>query len=330
MIVTEEPRQAETELPDVEALIKEARNRQHKRWLVIGIVVLIVAVASGIWAISNGQSATKLPSSSKPIQVKTPSAAPLAGARHANPLQLVGTWRVIASGGHPAPMASLGSLGLVVWTSCGWMSGDWNADQQGLFVGILSGGLPACASSYANLNPPWLAATGYEGAGRDELLLGADGRVLAHLVPSTVPPSYAKDMSTDYLHPVLTPQLRKVLLQVSRPLPAGLVPASGKQLLGRWVPAKASPGHAPHQPYLSFYADGDWSGSDGCNGLGGRWSLGSSGTILVATGPQTTMTCTGITFAGEWLVQASRVAFQGRTLVLVNTASDVMGRLRRG
>jgi len=292
--------------------------------------VLTVGVASGIWAASGGRSATKPPAPSKVTQVKTAGLSGSTGTRHANPLSLVGTWRVIGSGQRRAPLASIGSLGLVVWTACGWMSGEWNADRQGLFAGILSGGVPACASSYANLNPPWLAATGYKGAGRDELLLGADGRVLARLVPSRVPPSYAKDMSPDYLHPVVTPQVRKVLLQVSRPLPAGLVPASGKQLLGRWVPAKASPGHAPHQPYLLLNADGVWSGSDGCNGLGGRWSLGSGGTILVAAGPQTTMLCTGITFVGEWLVQATRAGFQGRTLVLVNAAGKVTGRLRRG
>ncbi|MGA2527660.1 MAG: META domain-containing protein [Acidimicrobiales bacterium] len=318
---------ADAESLEAEALIKEARQRQRKRQLFIAVVVLVVALGSVIWVAS--AAGTRAPSSNKTGPGKSAGGAGLAGSRHANPLQLVGVWRVTGTGQHRPAIASIGGLGLVVWQSCGWMSGDWNANQQGLFAGILSGGVPACASSYASLNPAWLAATGYKGDGRDELLLAADGRVLAHLVPTTVPPSYARAMSPDYLHPVVTPQLRKVLLQVSRPLPSGLAQVSTKQLRGRWGPAKASPGHAPHQAYLSFNADGDWSGSDGCNGLYGRWSLGSGATILVATGPQTTMACTGMTPVGGWLSQATRAAFQGSVLVFVNAGGKVTGRLRR-
>lgn len=48
MIVTEEPRHATTDVPDAEALIKEARQRQHRRWFFIGIVLLVPMVVSGI------------------------------------------------------------------------------------------------------------------------------------------------------------------------------------------------------------------------------------------------------------------------------------------
>jgi len=330
MIVLE-PRQATTDLPDAEALIKEARQRQHKRWLLIGIVVLIVAVASGIWAISNGQSATKLPSSSKPIQVKTPGAAPLAGARRTNPLQLVGTWRLIASGMHAAPIVSLSSIGLLVWTSCGWMDGDWNANQQGLFVGNLSGGPPACLlgpRSAVNLNPKWLTAAGYRRAGHNELLLDVSGRVLARLVPTTVPKALTKDVDPAYVHPVVTPQLRAVLLRVNSPLPSGLVPASGKQLAGPWVAVTTAVWQWQEPPYLSFNLDGKWSGSDGCNALGGRWSIGPQGVLVTVSSGQTLIGCHNVN-VGEWLSQATRAAFQGRTLVLVDAAGKVTGRLLR-
>jgi len=68
--VIEEPRQITTELPEVqgrdaEALIKEARSRQRKRWLSIGLAALILAVTSGIWASSSRSSGTKPTSSSK-------------------------------------------------------------------------------------------------------------------------------------------------------------------------------------------------------------------------------------------------------------------------
>ena len=45
-------------------------------------------------------------------------------------------WRVTDTGVRPAPVVSVGSLGLLVWQPCGWASGGWNANQQGLFVGI--------------------------------------------------------------------------------------------------------------------------------------------------------------------------------------------------
>jgi hypothetical protein len=337
MIVTEEPRQVTTDLLEAhgvnsEALIKEARRRQRKRWLAIGVVVLIVAVASGIWAVSNGRSATKQPSSSKPVQVKTAGLAGAPGSRHTNPLQLVGTWRVIASSTHPSPIVSLSSIGLLVWTSCGWMDGEWNANHQGLFVGSLSGGPSACLlgpRSASNLNPKWLAAAGYTRAGHDELLLDVSGRVLARLVPTTVPKALTKGVDPAYAHPVVTPQLRAVMLRVNSPLPSGLVPASRRQITGRWVAITSAVWHWQPSPYLSFNADGSWTGSDGCNRLGSRWSIGSHGVLVTILSVQTLIGCHNVN-VGDWLNQATRVAFQGRTLVLVNAAGKVTGRLGRG
>lgn len=335
MIVIEEPQQlvedtADADALDADALIKEARQRRRKRRFLVGVVVLIVAVASGLWAVSKGGSPSK-PPSSKPLQVNAASTAGSGDNRHANPLQLVGIWRVIAPGEHPVPIVSVSSLGLLVWTSCGSMSGFWNADPQGLFVGLLNGGPPSCFGprSTANLNPNWLAATSYGRTGPDELLLGTNGTVLARLVPTTVPKALAKGVLPAYLHPVVTAQLRHDLLRVNRPLPSGLVPALGRQIVGRWVPANPASAHRPQAPYLSFSPKGNWSGSDGCNGLGGRWSIGSGGILAVVSGGQTLVGCTNVN-VGEWLSEATRAAFQGRTLVLVGAAGNVTGRLRRG
>jgi photosystem II stability/assembly factor-like uncharacterized protein len=63
-----------------DALIEEARRRQRKRRLWVGLIVLTVAAASGIWVASHGGSAIKPPSTSKkPGHTKspnTPSTAP--------------------------------------------------------------------------------------------------------------------------------------------------------------------------------------------------------------------------------------------------------------
>ncbi len=48
MKLIEQPRKVDTGAPDAEALIKEARQRQRRRRLLIGIVVLIAMVVSGV------------------------------------------------------------------------------------------------------------------------------------------------------------------------------------------------------------------------------------------------------------------------------------------
>jgi len=70
--VIEEPRQATTDVPDAEALIKEARSHQRKRWLTVMVVVLTIAggVALAVVASSGGTG-------SKPTAKPTPSLPPL-------------------------------------------------------------------------------------------------------------------------------------------------------------------------------------------------------------------------------------------------------------
>jgi hypothetical protein len=72
MKVIAEPRQVTTELPDAEALIKEARSHQRKRWLIVMVVVLTIAggIALAVSASSGGTG-------SKPTTKPTPSPPPL-------------------------------------------------------------------------------------------------------------------------------------------------------------------------------------------------------------------------------------------------------------
>lgn len=66
MVVTEESRQATRDLqegqgPDAEALIREARQRQRRRWLLVGMAVLVVAAASATGAVLSRGSPSKPP-----------------------------------------------------------------------------------------------------------------------------------------------------------------------------------------------------------------------------------------------------------------------------
>ena len=61
---------------NAEALIEEARLRQRKRRLFVGTIVLVVAVASGVWVASNGGPGSVIKpasSSNKPGHAKSPT-----------------------------------------------------------------------------------------------------------------------------------------------------------------------------------------------------------------------------------------------------------------
>ena len=72
MKVIEEPRQAMTDVPDAEALIKEARSHQRKRWLTVTTVVFAIALG-----ITLAVSASSGGTGSKPTTKPTPSLPPL-------------------------------------------------------------------------------------------------------------------------------------------------------------------------------------------------------------------------------------------------------------
>ena len=77
MTLLDEHRLTKNGRTEADALIEEARQRQRKRRWFIGIIVLVVAVASGVWVVSSGGSASKPPSTSKkPGHTKTPASTP--------------------------------------------------------------------------------------------------------------------------------------------------------------------------------------------------------------------------------------------------------------
>jgi hypothetical protein len=60
-LVHHEPTVNDPVAHDAEALIKEARQRQRKRRVLIGSIALIVAVAAGVWVATGGTSGTSPP-----------------------------------------------------------------------------------------------------------------------------------------------------------------------------------------------------------------------------------------------------------------------------
>jgi hypothetical protein len=69
----------------------------------------------------------------------------------------------------------------------------------------------------------------------------------------------------------------------------------------------------PNDPVIVFKADGTWSGSDGCNGLQGTYSIGQRGAFSATVGPQHMIGCDNVPHTGV-LAAAKRVAINGDTL----------------
>ena len=123
--------------------------------------------------------------------------------------------------------------------------------------------------------------------------------------------------------PVVTEEVRRSMAP-SAPLPPDLDAPDPAALLGRWVPL----GHArPGEVHVEFAAEGAWTGSDRCNGLGGRWRLGAGGAVLATGGPTTLIGCQNIPVQ-ERLVDAARAGMDGDVRVLLDRRERVLGRFR--
>jgi hypothetical protein len=205
------------------------------------------------------------------------------------------------------------------------------ASSSGGFLGIAFGFPEACLGSLGpgDPTPGWLAdARSFVIHGTEGRLLDAKGRVVARLLPGGHPLS-----STGFLPGVkITPQLtaadRRKLDAPARPLPSGAPPGTSVTLLGRWKPYPVHRYAAPQQPYLSFSADGRYSGSDGCNVLRGRWTVGPGGGLLGMTGPSAGVGCNGATL-DSWVMTPGRASISGSRLTLYAGDGRILDQLTR-
>jgi hypothetical protein len=316
------------------------------RLAVGGLTVLLLAACGTGTAAGPGRPAT-------------PTAAPVPG----DPVGLVGLWSVReAAGEEPGAILRIGD-DLSLWRECGHLFGFWRATAEGLFVANVDGGSNACYTGPASV-PAWLRqAVGQRTVGPDRLLVDRDGRTLARLVPGGRPTVGADTVPSEGEPPVVTDELRRRLAPAV-PVPAGLRPATADDLVGRWVPANGTGARVPRPPndgsgagvprppgggtgagvprppgggsggsglqsaHAELRADGGWSGSDGCNGQGGRWVAGTAGSLLAVGGPQTLIGCENVDVGG-WLTGAARAGLTaGGQLVLLDGSGRELGRLR--
>jgi hypothetical protein len=243
-----------------------------------------------------------------------------------DPTQLVGSWLLTAPGAEPGTVLRIGD-DLSLWSSCGTLFGTWAASRAGLFDGYLSGGSPACPAFDSNHgpSPAWLlkvAAFTTDATGAE--LLDSTGAVVATLRPGGHPTAGPDLLASLADPPTLTDDLR-ARLKPAAALPAGLVAARPDQLLGYWQ-SQAKPLAAG---FAQLAPDGSWTGSDGANDWGGRWSAAPDGELVVVAGATTAAACGGDNCADppSSFTGAARAAFDGTTLVLLDADGHETGRL---
>lgn len=113
-------------------------------------------------------------------------------------------------------------------------------------------------------------------------------------------------------------------------LPIGVTPPTIERLeAGRWLPIGTVDGDRwdyKTRPQVSFARGGSWSGYDGCNGLGGRWSIdGVTGEWLAGSGVQTEIGCDNADVAAT-IATARSVGLDSGELVFLDAEGHEVGR----
>lgn len=243
------------------------------------------------------------------------------------PSQLVGLWRVDAEGESEDTWVQIGSPysphDLTLWRECGAISGWWLPGAGAMLTSIESWS-GACGDDAGGVD--WLLAVdGFAADGEDRVLLDAEGEVLATLSLDGEPPPHPDVADELRTQPELTEEQAAELDVRPEPLPDGAEPAAAEEVLGRWVPVETY----ETDPFIELLDDGTWTGSDGCNGLGGRWLLDDELVLLVISGPQTLIGCEGENL-GSMLVGSAWLVVDGDTLTFYDAEGTVIGEAARG
>lgn len=93
-----------------------------------------------------------------------------------------------------------------------------------------------------------------------------------------------------------------------------------EQLIGVWRSDEKG------EPFLEFKDDGTFSGSDGCNGIGGEYTVEDE-TVRIDRGGSTFMACPGV---DDWLRKVASVTFEGATMTVFDKNDEQIGQLHRG
>lgn len=245
---------------------------------------------------------------------------PPASSEVGGPIRLIGLWTVADTDEQPGTVLRVApQKQLSLWRACGALTGSW-AGAQDVFLADLHGGSGNCGDA---VTPSWLkSATGYGVDGADMVLTDRAGKQLARLVPGGKPKVGPDIDPAEAAPPVISDEDRAALTQTTQ-IPATLTRAEAAQVVGRWVPAS---GGGP--AFADFKDDRTWTGSDGCNGNGGRWTVVESAMVATA-GASTLMACDGAPVP-TWLSGTAMAGFDNGVLVLLDAKGAEVARLKKG
>ncbi|MGW1346593.1 META domain-containing protein [Kribbella sp. NPDC002412] len=100
--------------------------------------------------------------------------------------------------------------------------------------------------------------------------------------------------------------------------PSVQAPPSAESVAGTWRPVQMAgltslKTERPDDPVVEFRADGTWTGSDGCNGLQGTYTIGQRGEFTAKAGPQRLIGCDNVPHTAV-LQGAKRITLDADTL----------------
>jgi heat shock protein HslJ len=301
---------------DLELVMSRGRRRRRRRAVAVSAGASLTAMTVVATLLVAGNLFRGGPSS-RPGPPGTGSST--------DPVALLGVWAVSGTDEPGEVRLRLGAREFHAVLACGGLLGSWKANGAGQFLATVDATEGECDVAYGKepgAMPGWLGgAAGFRVDAAEAVLLDRQGKVLARLSPrpeSDVPTVVPDD-------PEAVAAFRAASADPA-PLPGGLTPATPQSLAGLWLPVDPGP-ERPRRPSLQIKADGTWEGSDGCNGMAGRWVGGPDGLVLATVGPMTLMACDNDPTPGMF-AEAARAGFDGEALVLVSAAGTEMARFR--
>jgi len=91
----------------------------------------------------------------------------------------------------------------------------------------------------------------------------------------------------------------------------------------RWAPLPKYTGGKPTEAHLTFLDNGTWTGSDGCNGQSGDYTIAGDGHLTADPNPQTLIGCPGVSINSA-LGSSDHIAIDGDHLLLYDGQQVVL------
>jgi hypothetical protein len=288
-----------------------------------------------VWAVGALAVGGLLLSGCAPTSGPPLSAAPGEGeASEVDAIGLLDVWRVSGAEGEDADTwLKFAPNEFVLWHECAVVFGSFRASGPLLIASPdAAHGWPECTMPEGPPQVPWLTSvTGFAETDDGYELLDAEGETVATLTIDGVPPETPGVDDSIREAPEVTPEV-EAMFAAPAALPAGLQPVT--ELVGRWLPvvppAEGDEAEQPTtEPFIELAEDGTWTGSDGCNGHGGRWAATPEGNLIATAGPSTLIFCEGAP-VGTWMSTTALAGMADQELVLLDNAGTELGRLMRG